>query len=412
VGLNASFTFDRAGQGLFYYGQIDGEAQSFSIVYDCGTLRNIKGAYSNLSDVIRNSFANKIDTRQPIGLLAISHFDTDHISHIPELLKIATVDTVMIPHVAKEIRAVLFAKFVSEAHESNERGGDWDNLRDFALLFSDPAMYFSEMGRARQVIGIRGSDDVDDGDNTEGPPQIFYVEGGQHSGGESIPNYFVHSGSPLFCSRIDKIEWLFRPLNVQEALPPSFYQEVRDLLSGHGDDWRSLLSDMKLIKSLRDIHDRYIGGEKHRNAHSLLLRHKPANYARLYTKRCDYDKLKCFECCNACYKRNYYVRTATVLLGDLVINDKAKKALAKHRFLSDGVGVALIPHHGAVSGDLAWLDKKLKNNGYCAALAVSYGTKNIYGHPRFIRDGTMAKISSPVVFVNENSDFCYRIRVY
>jgi len=54
MGVYAEFGFDRAGQGLFYHG----------------------------------------------------HFDFDHVSQIPELFCKYKVDTVMLPHIAEELRVV------------------------------------------------------------------------------------------------------------------------------------------------------------------------------------------------------------------------------------------------------------------------------------------------------------------
>jgi len=154
------------------------------------------------------------------------------------------------------------------------------------------------------------------------------------------------------------------------------------------NDWRELLSDRSNIEQLTKIYDFYIG-RRRRNSHSLLLRHEPKQ-----SGRCD--------------------KNATVLLGDLELDGKACEVLHKRRFIDSKAGVILIPHHGADSYDLMWLDEKARTCGCCASFVVSYGTKNTYGHPCFIYDGTITELRNCVSLVNEKkyTEYNYQIRVW
>jgi len=339
-----------------------------------------------------------------------------------------------LPHIAKELRLVLFAKSVSEIKEN----GGQESIRDIIWLFRDPIGYFAEMSSARQIIGIQGNDDDDWGDdspenndqpikpfypndnkniNDEEEPQLHYIGGGKHIQTEksSLGKYCVYSGNPAFRVEFHRLSWLFRPLNVQEKLPMAFYNDVRTILHQYEDDWNNLLSDDESIDRLRKIYDLYIG-RRGRNAHSLLLRHEPEQYSGLFAHDCKYRKYRCNQCRRCfeffCKRSGRCDNAATVLLGDLELDGKARAVLEKQRFIDDKTSIVLIPHHGANSDDLVWLDEKVRGNGGCDSLVVSYGINNRYKHPCFIYDGTMPKLKNPVAFVNEDDEYHYAIHVH
>lgn len=437
MSLEAKFTFDRAGQGLFYHGQIRSAGQSFTVVYDCGT-HNRKVARENLSKVVDDFNSNN---NGHIGLLAISHFDLDHVSHIPELLRRNKVDTVMLPHIADDLRVVLFAKSIPK-----DRRGDSTYLEsDLARLFIDPAGYFVEMDRTRQIkiIGIQADDDGSDsdsinntpaepnrGESQEGRLGLQYVDGGRYLHEESNPTkqYSAYSGVPRYRLEINGLSWLFRPLNIQEKLDDTFYAAVKEIRTRYRGDWYNLLSNANAIKELTKLYDNYID-KRRRNVHSLLLRHGPDQCSSLMSKIFKNHKdnkgwffKRCFihdaqrylhleECClnhKECCRSHWDERPTTVLLGDLGLDDeKAKASLDQHRFLDKKTDVVLIPHHGASSDDLLWLDEKIENA--CATLVVSYGSENTYKHPSFIHDGTIAGVTKSIGFTNEMYKYEYNI---
>lgn len=95
----AKYEFMPVGQGLFAagtLGQFGDWAPQFRWVYDCGTLSG--------SDLVENGL-NKLEAdfkRHSVGkpaldLVAISHFDTDHLSGLADLLTRFRVETLMLP---------------------------------------------------------------------------------------------------------------------------------------------------------------------------------------------------------------------------------------------------------------------------------------------------------------------------
>ena len=236
--IHADFTFDCAGQGLFYHGKIYCDNMSFTVVYDCGTSNGIKGAKQNLSDLVDRYHRSESKSNQHIGLLAISHFDFDHVSHIPELLRNCKVDTVILPHIADELRLVFLAKAIFDAHgEDSSEFTEQQGLNGVIVeLFRNPVRYFTEMG-ATQIVGIQGDDEDDNNDlpRDEKPILPFephenkndnteyvlrYVGGGRWVQQENnqFTHYVVYSGCPAYRLEMKRNSWLFRSINVQEKL--------------------------------------------------------------------------------------------------------------------------------------------------------------------------------------------------
>jgi hypothetical protein len=209
---------------------------------------------------------------------------------------------------------------------------------------------------------------------------------------------------------------MFRPLNIQEQLPPSFYDEVSALIAKFDNSWWEMLKEYSCIKMLIEIYCRYIG-KRRSNSHSLLLRHYPeqCGFSYLDDRSPPLFKKHCFRCCDyfdMCGKQSNYANTSTVLFGDLELDGKAQDVLMRNNFIDWKVGTALIPHHGADSDDLLWLDEQLRNYSNYAIMVVSYGNGNRYGHPKFLYDGTIAKLNNPVAFANDEKSYKYFIEVH
>ena len=84
-------TFQPVGQGAFYTEQFskdDGEV--FNMVYDCGS---DSLDIQSLSNVIKKSFPRK----SVIDAVFISHFDSDHVNGLPELMRNFKVKKIFLP---------------------------------------------------------------------------------------------------------------------------------------------------------------------------------------------------------------------------------------------------------------------------------------------------------------------------
>lgn len=106
------YTFHGVGQGLFASGSLGdyrgrwmgdeiGEAK-FQWVYDCGTASG-----DAIIDAAVSRFVEKHAESRRLGLLALSHFDRDHISGVVRLLEQVEVDVLLLPYVSLGERLLL-----------------------------------------------------------------------------------------------------------------------------------------------------------------------------------------------------------------------------------------------------------------------------------------------------------------
>lgn len=92
--------FHAVGQGLFTSGEIHHNKSIFRWVYDCGTSSQRKLINDRVNSLISNG-DKKLD------LVAISHFDQDHINGLITLLGSYKVDTLLLPALTLEQRLLI-----------------------------------------------------------------------------------------------------------------------------------------------------------------------------------------------------------------------------------------------------------------------------------------------------------------
>jgi hypothetical protein len=120
------YRFFPVGQGLFSAGLLElGDRNPFAWVFDCGT--------SSRRKFLRSAVADFRDWHKgPIGLLALSHFDEDHVNGACSLMRASHVRVLMLPYVT-------FVERIGLALDAEIRPEDplWS-------VFLNPAAYFLE----------------------------------------------------------------------------------------------------------------------------------------------------------------------------------------------------------------------------------------------------------------------------
>ena len=129
--------FWNVGQGLFSSGRIQmGDAPAFHWVYDCGSAS--KNHQNLLSKAIVSM--DKLYSTNIIDLMAISHFDEDHINGVNQLLKNKTVRYWLLPYYPLEQRLIIaYLKNISSE----------DALFEFYL---SPIKYLSEHYKIENIV--------------------------------------------------------------------------------------------------------------------------------------------------------------------------------------------------------------------------------------------------------------------
>lgn len=153
------------GQGLFMTGRLAGvRGGQFNWVYDCGSTSGAAERDNAIRVYKRDLNAQKID------LVTLSHFDSDHINGIVELIKGVRVRTLLLPYVPLWQRLLIaIGQGVTEA----------DSLFGFYI---DPAGYLAsiEGGEVDEIVFVppAGPDDIVPAPE-EAPDPIFPIEGGK-----------------------------------------------------------------------------------------------------------------------------------------------------------------------------------------------------------------------------------------
>lgn len=91
-------TFHPVGHGAFYTERFydDNDDNIANVVFDCGTLSKARQLNAEIKDL-------QMDGLKKIDAIFISHFHTDHISKINELLRIFTVNSLYVPILTKNL---------------------------------------------------------------------------------------------------------------------------------------------------------------------------------------------------------------------------------------------------------------------------------------------------------------------
>ena len=370
-GHGVEYVFHPVGQGLFAsgalgnfrHGQWIGERVGdirFQWVYDCGTV----SADKHLDWAIHRFVAKRAQLTKQLGLLALSHFDRDHISGVVRLLSHVDVDVLLLPYIPLHERVLLAIE--------EEIGADDPLLR----FFVDPVAYLREadIRGVRRLVFVRGGSSEgrrngespplpDAGEQRSLPDGEFLLEfesrpfdeagaapsGAQGNLGQVLE---IDSGSPLYLAAL----WEFVPYNDIDqgtVLNSSFKEEVGLI----ADRLRKAPSDAARGKALDDLklrYDKQFGkGSKSRNVISLFL-YAGSIHPWYSEGRSNFSVEHSSKGDIATYQRarstGGRMRGSILYTGDGYLNTDArmlslKDCLKKHRI--ESVAVLQVMHHGA-----------------------------------------------------------------
>lgn len=114
--------FYNVGQGLFAELNLELEGKdTFRVVYDCGTLNKQTYMQSALQEFTEQS-------KKPIDLLVLSHFDRDHISGVIGLISCVEVKLIMLPMASRDLR--IAASLLKRGYQYNMKNWELDTLKD------------------------------------------------------------------------------------------------------------------------------------------------------------------------------------------------------------------------------------------------------------------------------------------
>jgi hypothetical protein len=292
--LCVQYKFWPVGQGLFASGSLRvGPGQpAFNWVYDCGT-SSTKGlvtkALEGLSiETKKRAPLNSVDSKPKIDLVAISHFDLDHISGLVSLLKNFAVETLLLPYVPLQQRLLIaFSERIALSSS-------------FFEFFLDPVRFIAKInadsGQPRMVFvlssGQGGSASVitpapPDNPNNIGPDEFrltFEIEPDEGLDEDQKSLVAIRGpdlkGSPraVFLKRQTGLSikglWEFVPYNDADVTNQSTTKGFASFASKVNCLRAQLLKspDKAVLKVLSDLYDQKFGkSSKSRNLISLFM---------------------------------------------------------------------------------------------------------------------------------------------
>jgi beta-lactamase superfamily II metal-dependent hydrolase len=324
------------GHGGFHTGALGHETPSLIWVYDCGSLR--KAGKKQLEEELATFAARVKKGRGKIDFLFVSHFDSDHISGLTDLLDVVKVDTVVLPYLDDTDRlAVQLAAVVDGALTP-----------DLMNVLRDPTAWFLDQG-AQRVVQIQQ-------DRGDAPPGLLRPEVGTGlrdlPGGPSLldpknvpipadQSITAPSGSGWLAGPIS--DWAFIPF-VNPARPEAkqkLRRRVAELVQESVDNPQ--LADIVLGKALADsefvddLKDAYkASGLSDANAVSLSLYAGPVDRPA------------------ASYRSSILLRSNNGRFGWLLTGDAKLRYTRRRRRLLEfyegalrRVAFMMLPHHGS-----------------------------------------------------------------
>lgn len=315
------------GQGAFYTEKFynDENNNIANIIYDCGCERNIP---LRAKELIKKSF--KLEKKDTIDILFISHFDADHVNGILTLKEsVNKISYVIIPELSEEEKIILSA--ISKIRKEDKY---------IQSLITDPESFFNpNHDEGTKIIYISKADENTNNDN-EGITDLESL-----SNKEKIP-----SGSPI---KYKNINWLYIPINCPTAEETII--EFKELLDDNGLTIESLKNIKKgIVSKFKKCYEKVF---KDVNTYSLVLYSGP-------------------------YDINQYRRLSSCLYtGDVNLNkrnilNELNIIPPKH---INNIGLIQVPHHGSLESYNPDILYKINND--CRIFFLSYGIYNTYGHP-------------------------------
>ncbi len=330
------------GHGGFHTGALGIKSPLIRWIYDCGSWRKV-GKAALKKQIVK--YKKLVGDAVPVDMLFLSHFDSDHISGVRELLKNVPVDTVVVPYLEPE---EIFGIIAGAAADRVRK----QSIEDLSQAMLNPGAWFGDQG-VRRLVRLRpGPSEPSGRDPLPFAPTAYRTVQLRLAG---VGEAHLPIGSGV-CQVIDadpglsgelitangiKMDWTFLPfvhaisiralLCLQEAACTLVGVAVTD--SSFGSRLITLIGTKGGLKKLRDIYsDRELSDA---NGRSLSLYEGPLNgVLRSHLAP-------------ASYRGN---GSGWLLTGDAKLRTKSRRAAwrQQYRVVSPHlISNLMLPHHGA-----------------------------------------------------------------
>ena len=372
-------TIHPVGQGGFYTEIFRDGINDHCIVYDCGSENKQK---------LKSAIRSALPDNTPIDILFISHFDSDHVNGIKELIKHHTIKCVVMP----QLKQFEWFYILEDCIKRGIKATD-EHINNLRTAIQDIP-----------IVEVEPSNTESESDQNE---DTHFINLDENNGLR-----IIKSGTKLSNDWLGKISWIFMPINNWDALKISqLKKELENLLkpiSGKTTiDWSNLSDEIIPMidqhrQKINNIYKNIFGSA---NNGSMLLysglndvNHQIHSHLFFNCYRCEH----CLRWCGCHYihldkEACLYTGDANLLDGFQIHN--LQKIVVN---LIDRIGLMQIPHHGSIKNFSWQAYSKLSIEE--SVLFVSYGTRNRYGHPSTYLIGSLRGEELPIAEVTECND--------
>lgn len=379
-------TIHPVGQGAFYserFYDIPSDELVFTVVYDCGSGTG-RNASSDAKSVIGDFICELDGERRPvIDVLFISHFHSDHINGIKELVKDVKIKNIIMPYMKRGLAdklQMLQDKIYNE-----------ESLHTFA----NPYNFFSEEGFGEThliyVVSDKDAPKIPDEDTPEN--RDIHFEEGFHataidinrlSNGKGNIHYFK-SGNLIAA---DNCLWLYMPFTRKDSDNDTKLEESINELNKIIKNYEMDNPNYEWISNddiVKDIKKKYKEIDNRLNNTSMLVFSAPISLEW----NNHYEPLMPMNCHpRYCYFHYYHewgcrycdAHPSCLYTGDISLEksicDLIAKNVQKYR-----IGAMQVPHHGANNGWLSTTMTDLDALINDSIFFMSFGLNNQYEHP-------------------------------
>ena len=256
-----NYNFYPVGQGLFASGHLateHGRRSVFNWVYDCGT-KSSRNLITESIEVLDMHLSHGRNEVQKIELMALSHFDADHINGVVELMRGRKIHTLLLPYVPLHQRLEL--AFDLDLDINGDMFGFFLNPAQFIIAnaeeFPPEQIVFVPPAAPDDTVGVTEGGPVS-GDNDPYQPLLEgrAPRGDDESalgatGNDRTRVDFLVERSSIRVKRF----WEFVPYNDAQFTPsdPAFVTEVEQLR----DALLIAANDTERADALRDLKRKY-----------------------------------------------------------------------------------------------------------------------------------------------------------
>lgn len=390
--IDVDFQFRPVGQGAFYTGVFRQQnGKIFSFVYDCGTESSRQYIDREIASLSRSLGENKLD------LLFISHFHTDHINKIRDLLnQVAGIKKVIIPYLSPD--EIILA--ITDGLR-NEAGLDPDTVQ----LIENSVEFFGD--KVEEIIFVHPSDNEESFSeslpNDPTPSDVIddfdfslILKEKQDLQPSNVKVKHCYSGSSGVLNGIWKFQMYNKPREPQ--LIQAFLKSL-ELLIGSESTYHTIATFQKqhpidFSDLLQDVYINHFGSSQHINNTSLVV------YHHLWGDRV----------LSPSYHRRWLHSriNGTLLTGDIVLNTNTLSDINSSWNNTDWKYNDLIfqiPHHGSRNNTLFNLIEFPCTNWWI----INFGLGNRHKHPhqQTIDHITNTKISGAIFCNTQLARFRY-----